>query len=67
MNANIDCVPERGHLEQRISRAEARMNAAKTSQWKHLWWGVMARQINARNAMRTTAEVRAIEKARGLR
>lgn len=67
LNQRLEHIPERGYLEQQISRAEQRMNQATSPMWRHLWWGVMARKINARNAKRSHAEVRQIERERGLR
>jgi len=65
MNANIAerCNP----VEQRIERAYQRMLAAKTLAWRYAWGDAFVANCSARNAMRTVAEVRAIEKARGLR
>ena len=63
---SVGIVPERSFIESQICRAEARMNRAKSSKWAHLWCGVMIRKINARNAMRSVAELRQIELARGL-
>jgi hypothetical protein len=65
MNANL--IPEHSYLNRRIDRAYTRMLAAKTSKWAHAWANGMLSACRARNAMRTPAEIRAIEKARGLR
>lgn len=64
----MNAVPEhQPHIERRIQRAYDRMLAAKTECWRHAWGDAFVVSCSARNAMRTVAEVRAIEKARGLR
>lgn len=67
MNANIDCVPERSYIELRIQRSYTRMLAAKTDEWRHAWGDAFVVNCSARNAMRSVAEVRQIERERGLR
>lgn len=53
-------------IERRIERAYQRMLSAKSECWRHAWGDGFLANVSARNAMRTVAEVRAIEKARGL-
>lgn len=53
-------------IERRIQRAYDRMLAAKTEDWRHAWGDGFVANVSARNAMRTVAEVRAIERARGI-
>jgi hypothetical protein len=59
--------PEHSYIDRRIARAYDRMLGAKTSAWAHAWGDGFVANVSARNAMRSVAEVRAIEKARGLR
>jgi hypothetical protein len=66
MNASPDAIPERSYMDRRVDRAYQRMLAAKTDDWRHAWGDGFVVSVRARNAMRSVAEVRAIEKARGL-
>jgi hypothetical protein len=65
MNANL--LPEHSYLNRRIDRAYTRMLAAKTRDWRCAWADAFIVNVSARNALRSVAEVRAIERARGLR
>jgi hypothetical protein len=65
MNAVL--TPEHSYMDKRIARSYERMLAAKTSAWAHAWGDGFVANVSARNAMISVAEVRAIEKARGLR
>lgn len=53
-------------LDMRISRAESRMKQARCVKWRHAWCGAFLRFVRERNAIRTVAEVREIEKRMGL-
>lgn len=53
-------------IEKRIQRSYERMLAAKSTEWRHAWGDGFCANVSARNAMRTVAEVRAMEKQRGL-
>lgn len=53
-------------IERRIQRAYDRMLAAKTEDWRHAWGDGFVANVSARNAMRTVAEVRALENKLGL-
>ena len=53
-------------IERRIERAYQRMLAAKSIEWRHAWGNGFVANVSARNAMRSVAEVRRIERARGL-
>ena len=66
MNARPDCIPENTYLHRRIDRAYTRMVGAKTVEWAHRWGDAFLTYVRARNALRTPAEIREIEKARGL-
>lgn len=65
MNANP--IPEHGYIDQRIERCYQRMLRAKTTDWRHAWGDGFVANVSARNAMRTVAEVRQLERERGLR
>jgi hypothetical protein len=67
MSAHPDFIPERSNIDQRIERCYQRMLGAKTEAWRHAWGDALVVNCSARNAMRTVAEVRQLEKARGLR
>jgi hypothetical protein len=63
-----DVIPENDNfIHQRINRCYDRMILAKSSAWAHRWADVFMVYVRARNSMRTPAEVREIEKQRGLR
>lgn len=66
MNANAEAVPERSYMDRRIDRAYTRMLAAKSLAWRYAWGDLFALTVRSRNAMRTVAEVRALEKKLGL-
>lgn len=66
MSAKPDFVPENSYINRRIDRAYQRMLAAKTLAWRHAWGDGFVANVSARNAMRTVAEVRQIERAMGL-
>lgn len=53
-------------LHRRIERAYNRMLAAQSPEWTHRWGDAFVVYIRARNAQRTPAEIRRIERARGL-
>lgn len=53
-------------IERRIQRAYERMLSAKTECWRYAWGDAFVVAVKARNAMRTVAEVRALEKKLGL-
>lgn len=53
-------------LHRRIDRAYTRMIVAKSEAWAHRWGDVFVVYCRARNAMRSPADVRKIEQARGL-
>lgn len=53
-------------LHWRIDRAYNRMLAAKSPEWAHRWGDAFVVYIRARNAQRTPAEVRRLERARGI-
>lgn len=64
----MNAVPvEHSYIERRIQRAYDRMLAAKSVEWRHAWGDGFVANVSARNAMRTVAEVRQIERERGLR
>jgi hypothetical protein len=67
MNASAEVIPERSYLDQRIQRSYSRMLAAQTDAWRHAWCDGFLASVSARNAVRSVAEVRQIERARGLR
>jgi hypothetical protein len=67
MSAHPDFIPERSYIERRIDHCYRRMLAAKSSAWAHAWSDGFVANVSARNAMRSVAEVRQLEKARGLR
>lgn len=60
-------VEHQPRIERRIQRAYERMLLAKSTEWRHAWGDGFVANVSARNAMRTVAEVREIERARGLR
>lgn len=66
MNANLE-IPEHSYIERRIQRAYDRMLAATSTEWRHAWGDGFLANVSARNAMRTVAEVRQLERERGLR
>lgn len=53
-------------LHRRIERAYRHMLAAKTQAWSHIWGDAFLLYVRARNAKRTPAEIRELERARGL-
>jgi hypothetical protein len=53
-------------IHRRIDRAYNRMIGAKSSCWERRWGDVFVLYVRARNAMRTPAEVRELERTRGL-
>lgn len=64
---NLDAVGESSpFLHRRIERAYNRMLAAKSPEWAHAWGDVFVVYVRARNAQRSPAEVRRLERARGL-
>jgi hypothetical protein len=54
----------RANVDARVSRAYARMMAAKSEKWWQLWANSFHANWLARGAMRSVAEVREIERAR---
>ncbi len=67
MNARANVVPENDpHIHRRIDRAYTRMVAAKSAEWQHRWGDAFVHYVRARNAQRTPAEVRELERQRGL-
>jgi hypothetical protein len=54
------------YLHRRIDRAYNRMLAAKSTEWAHRWGDAFVHLVRARNAQRTPAEVRQLERERGL-
>lgn len=64
---NAHPVEHQPHIERRIQRAYERMLAAKTTEWQHAWGDGFVANVSARNAMRSVAEVRQLERARGIR
>lgn len=67
MSASPDFIPERSYVEQRIQRSYDRMTGAKTVEWAHRWADAFLLNVRARNAMRSPAEIRQLERERGLR
>lgn len=67
MNARSEAIPENSSINAKIDRAYKHMLAAKTEAWSHRWGDCFVVHVRARNSMRTPAEVREIEKQRGLR
>jgi len=63
---NAQPIPENSYINRRINRAYDRMLAAKTSRWRHAWGDAFVANCSARNAMRSVAEIRQLERARGL-
>lgn len=64
---NAQPTPENSpHLHRRIDRALARMTAAKSTEWAHRWGDIFCIYVRARNSMRTPAEIRELENARGI-
>lgn len=59
-------VEHQPHIERRIQRAYDRMLAAKSECWRHAWGDGFVANVSARNAMRSVAEVRVLEKKLGL-
>ncbi len=59
--------PEHTYLHRRIDRAYTRMIAAKSQEWAHRWGDAFVTYVRARNAQRTPAEIRQLERERGLR
>jgi hypothetical protein len=55
------------NLERRIYRSEQRMRLARRPEWAHAWCGAFLRNVSARNARRSVAEVRQLETSKGLR
>jgi hypothetical protein len=53
-------------IHQRIDKAYQRMLAAKSKVWEHRWGDAFVCLVRARNAQRTAAEVRELERERGL-
>jgi hypothetical protein len=64
MNAVPEMVP---YITTRIDRAYKHMLNAKSTNWAHAWGDVFCLYVRARNAQRTPAEVRELERQRGLR
>jgi hypothetical protein len=60
-------IPERSYLDQRIQRSYDRMTRARSVEWAHRWADAFLINVRARNAMRTPAEIRQLERERGLR
>ena len=52
--------------QRRVDRAYARMIKASSQCWRHAWGDAFVAAVSARNALRSVAEVRELEKARGL-
>jgi hypothetical protein len=52
--------------QRRVDKTYARMIAAKTTCWRHAWGDSFKVCVMARNALRTVAEVRELEKKLGL-
>jgi hypothetical protein len=67
MSAHPDFIPERSAIDRRIDHCYRRMLAAKSSAWAHAWGDGFVANVSARNALRSVAEVRQIERDRGLR
>lgn len=67
MSPTAQQIPEHSYIDQRIERAYQRMLAAKSVKWRHAWGDGFCANVSARNAMRSVAEVRRIERDRGLR
>lgn len=66
----MNAIPSRdpmANAQRRVDRAMAHMIAARSREWRHLWGEIFVICVRARNAMRTPREIRALEKARGLR
>lgn len=59
-------VEHQPRIERRIQRAYDRMLAAKSVEWRHAWGDGFCANVSARNAMRSVAEVRQLERERGL-
>lgn len=53
-------------VHSRIDRAYKRMCAAKTASWQHIWGDAFVLYVRARNSQRTPAQVRQLERERGL-
>lgn len=59
-------VEHQPHIERRIERAYQRMLAAKSRAWRYAWSDGFLANVSARNAMRSVAEVRRLERELGL-
>jgi hypothetical protein len=53
-------------VHTRLERAYVRMLAAKSKAWEHRWGDAFVSLVRARNAQRSVAEVRELERQRGL-
>jgi hypothetical protein len=62
-----DTTCQHSSIERRIQKAYERMLKAKSECWRHAWGDGFVANVSARNAMRTVAEIRQLERERGLR